>query len=94
MRMRSRAAASTMIAAPSTSKATPSRLELGHHLAGGGGVEPGIEHGHGRLGGDPADPEDRRHDREDAEAGDQPPARVQSVPELLKPCHHLPAICR
>ena len=44
-----------VIAAPSTSKATPSACArlLGHHLAGRG-VEPGIEHGHGRLGGDPS----------------------------------------
>ena len=62
-------------------------LELGHNLAGGGGIEAGIEHGERGLGRDPADPEDRRDDREHAEAGDQAPAGVEAFPDRLKLLH-------
>jgi hypothetical protein len=63
------------------------RLELGHHLAGGGGIETGIEHGERGLGRDPADPEHRRDDREDAQTGDQAPAGIKAFPDRLKLLH-------
>ena len=64
MRTRSRAALSTRIALSRDLEGDALGLERGDDLAGGGGVEPGIEQRQSRRGRDAADAEDRRDDRE------------------------------